>query len=58
MLEETPRDPHALVTVRFLVQAKPFGRGDLLELPWRDAEGLLAQQIVELVPRQQSHETR
>lgn len=47
---EEIRDPHTLVRVRFLQPALPFGRGDQVELTWRDAEGLIRQRIAELVP--------
>jgi hypothetical protein len=49
-MDQAVRDPAALVVVRVLKAARPFGAGDLLELPWREAEGLIAQQVVELAP--------
>jgi hypothetical protein len=48
---ETPqRSPHTLVVVKFLAPAKPFGRGDHVELTWRDAEGLVARGLAAIVP--------
>lgn len=44
------RDPHTLVTIRFLQPARPFGVGDHVEMTWREAEGLIAQGVAELVP--------
>lgn len=58
MSEAAPRDPHALVVVRFLKPARPFGVGDLVELTWREAEGLLAQKVVELAAQSSGIETR
>ncbi len=51
-------DPHALVVVRFLQPARPFGVGDLVELPRRDADGLVAQRVAEIVSVAQTVETR
>jgi len=56
--EGTPRDPSALVVVRFLQAARPFGAGDHVELTWRDAEGLIARKVAELVPVHPRVETR
>lgn len=53
-----PRPPHELVTIRFLQASRPFGRGDLLELSWREAEGLIALKVAELVPVRTEIETR
>lgn len=54
-----PRNPSELVIVRFLQPARPFGRGDQVELTWREAEGLIAQKVAELVPvHQRLIETR
>jgi len=53
------RSPTSIVLIRFLQPARPFGVGDLVELTWREAEGLIRQKVAELVePRTVGIETR